>query len=60
MDETNKHLKVLLERTDSAFRALMQEPDSEQRSLAYEDAKSELQNFITSLKSSLTQRHFRG
>ncbi|NMH59765.1 hypothetical protein [Alteromonas ponticola] len=56
MDVPNQHLKCLLERTDIAFKALLQEPDSVERNLAYEDAKKELDVFVSNLRSSLAQR----
>ncbi|MEW9797108.1 hypothetical protein [Alteromonas sp. CYL-A6] len=57
MDVTNKHLKVLLERTDNAFRALMRDPESSELNVAYESAKSDLDKYVASLKHTLNQRH---
>lgn len=57
MDVSNEHLKALLEKTDLAFQALLREPDSEELNLAYEDAKTELDNYISSVRQRLSQRN---
>jgi hypothetical protein len=57
MDENNQHLRRLLEQTDIAFKALMQEPNSSDLNAAYDNAKAELDRYIVSLRNSLAQRH---
>ena len=57
MDVSNEHLKALLEKTDLAFQALLREPDSEELNSAYEDAKTELDNYISSVRQRLSQRN---
>ena len=57
MDVSNEHLKALLEKTDLAFQALLREPDSEELNIAYEDAKAELDNYISSVRQRLSQRN---
>ncbi|MCW8091718.1 hypothetical protein [Alteromonas sp. ASW11-130] len=56
MDVQNEQLKCLLERTDSAFKALMQEPGSIERNTDYEKAKQELDSYVASLRSTLAKR----
>ncbi|MCW8107492.1 hypothetical protein OPS25_03110 [Alteromonas ponticola] len=56
MDVQNEHLKSLLDRTDLAFKALMQEPSSIERNSNYEDAKRELDSFVARLRSILAKR----
>ncbi|QJR80123.1 hypothetical protein CA267_004685 [Alteromonas pelagimontana] len=56
MDVNNQHLKTLLERTDTAFRELLKEPDSYDLNIAYEKAKEELDSYIVSLRQTLAQR----
>lgn len=56
MDENNQHLKRLLEQTDVAFKALMQEPNSSTLNAAYDNAKSELDRYMVSLRNTLAQR----
>ncbi len=56
MDVKNQHLKSLLERTDSAFKALLQEPGSTERNTDYEEAKKALDSYVASLRSTLAQR----
>ena len=56
MDVNNERLKLLLPQTDSAFQALLQQPDSAERNYAYESAKQELDTYIASVRKTLTQR----
>ncbi|GEA12546.1 hypothetical protein [Alteromonas sp. KUL49] len=56
MENSNIHLKSLLLKTDIAFKALMQEPSSVELNEAYEQAKTELDTYMVSLRNSLTQR----
>ena len=46
MDVSNEHLKLLIERTDQAFQALLKEPDSDELSDAYELARGDLFDII--------------
>tara|TARA_B100002049_G_C16024190_1_gene351634 strand:+ start:869 stop:1039 length:171 start_codon:yes stop_codon:yes gene_type:complete len=56
MDVNNHRLKLLLERTDITFKALLKEPDSIELSDAYERAKQELDTFISAMRSTLSRR----
>ncbi|WP_414828365.1 hypothetical protein [Alteromonas sp. H39] len=56
MDVSNKHLKYLLERTDIAFNALRQQPESAELSTAYEQARMELDTYVATLRNTLSQR----
>ena len=56
MDVTNQRLKVLLAKTDEAFRQLMKDPDSIELSQAYEAAKSELSHHISVMRESLSKK----
>lgn len=57
MDINNQLLRNLLTKTDDAFNALMEEPGSSQLQSAYDDAKHELDNYITKFKTQLQQRN---
>ncbi len=57
MDLSNAHLKSLLEKTDVAFQALMQDPASPELNRAYDEAKVDLDTYVTSLRATLNQRH---
>lgn len=57
MDESNRYLKNLLDKTDGAFKALMEDPGSPERTRAYDQAKVELDAYVSSLRSTLNQRH---
>tara|TARA_B000000441_G_C21618792_1_gene276224 strand:+ start:622 stop:765 length:144 start_codon:yes stop_codon:yes gene_type:complete len=46
MEDSNQHLKTLLQNTDNAFKALMREPDSIALNQAYDDAKAELDTYM--------------
>ncbi len=56
MDVQNQQLKNLLERTDSTFKALMQEPGSIEKNTDYEKAKKALDLYVASLRSALATR----
>ena len=56
MDVSNEHLKLLIERTDQAFQALLKEPDSDELSNAYELARGELNNYVSSVRHNMSQR----
>ncbi|GGW92981.1 hypothetical protein [Alteromonas halophila] len=56
MDVSNQHLKELLEKTDNAFKALMQAPDSTELNQAYDRAKLDLDSYVSSLRHTLNQR----
>ncbi|MCU7555432.1 hypothetical protein OCL06_12625 [Alteromonas sp. ASW11-19] len=56
MDVTNAHLKRLLSRTDEAFNALRAQPESAELTLAYEDARAELNAYVKKIRCVLHQR----
>lgn len=56
MDVSNEHLKLLIEKTDQAFQALLKEPDSDELSDAYESARGELNNYVSSVRHNMSQR----
>ena len=57
MDAENKTLDSLLEKTDVAFKALLTDPDSERLNHAYEEAKTELEEFLVDMRQSLRDRY---
>lgn len=57
MDVNNQHLSKLLDKTDIAFKRLMQNPESPEFSDAYEHAKSDLDHYLTALRVQLKQRY---
>lgn len=58
MDVSNEHLKYLLEQTDIAFNALRQQPESAELSSAYEQARLELDNYVATMRNTLSQRQY--
>ncbi len=56
MDVSNEHLKLLIEKTDEAFQALLREPDSDELSNAYEAARVELNSYVSSVRHNLSHR----
>jgi hypothetical protein len=56
MDDSNQHLKDLLSQTDLAFKALMRQPNSSELTNAYDNAKAELDAYMKSLRTTLSQR----
>ncbi len=59
MDVSNERLKYLLARTDEAFQALLKEPDSIALNEAYETAKAELDEYISSLRDALAKKRLK-
>ena len=57
MDVNNQLLKELLHKTDIAFRALMDEPASSERQLAYDEAKMELDRYVVKFREQLQYRN---
>lgn len=56
MDVSNEHLKCLIDETDRAFKALLRQPDSDELYDRYEDAKRELDGYISSVRKRLNER----
>jgi hypothetical protein len=56
MDVSNEHLKVLLDQTDRAFKALLRDPDSHELNSQYEHAKAELNDYIVNIRKRLGDR----
>ena len=59
MDVSNERLKYLLARTDEAFQAHLKEPDSIALNEAYETAKAELDEYISSLRDALAKKRLK-
>lgn len=57
MDVNNKHLTSLLEKTDCAFKRLRENPDSQELTESYEQAKKEFDFYLHSLKDDLKRRY---
>lgn len=53
MDVSNDHLKQLLEQTDTAFKALLKEPNSYELNDRYERAKDALNAYVMRAKVQL-------
>jgi hypothetical protein len=53
MDVNNSHLKYLLDKTDSAFTALKNDPDNSELYQYYEQAQQELNHYIAVVKGKL-------
>lgn len=53
MDVNNEKLKVLFERVDDAFKALMRDPNSRPLHEEYELAKHELNSCLSSMRKDL-------
>ena len=60
MDAGNKQLEALLDKTDQAFKQLLEQPDSTELESAYEDAKNELSDFLHNMRSGLKKRYKEG
>lgn len=56
MDSNNQQLKELLEKTDHAFQALMDEPGSSELQSAYDEAKQELDHYVVKFREQLQYR----
>lgn len=57
MDVENKQLEALLDKTDRAFKDLLEQPDSHELNCAYEDAKNELSEYLHNIRSNLNKRY---
>ena len=57
MDVENKRLEALLDKTDRAFKLLLEQPDSLELNTAYEDAKVELDEYLQDIRSHLKKRY---
>lgn len=57
MDVINHELTALLDKTDRAFKQLLDNPDSEELTCAYESAKQELDFFLISMRDNLKKRY---
>ncbi|MBT0585264.1 hypothetical protein [Alteromonas oceanisediminis] len=53
MDVNNAYLRDLIDRTDSAFKSLLKDPNSHDLQDAYEAAKRDLNQYISSVKQGL-------
>lgn len=51
MDVNNAHLRTLIDKTDETFKRLLKEPASSDLNNAYESAKNELDQYVSTLKS---------
>ena len=57
MDDDKKRLTSLLEKTDCAFKQLLENPESQQLHQLYEQAKSDLDCYLHSFKEDLKSRY---
>ena len=57
MDVNNKHLTNLLDKTDCAFKQLLENPNSAELTESYEHAKQELDFYLHSLKYEIENRY---
>ncbi|GAB5381460.1 hypothetical protein [Aliiglaciecola sp. M165] len=57
MDVNNQQLSKLLDKTDVAFKQLMQNPGSAEFNDAYEHAKQDLDVYLSELREQLKQRY---
>ena len=57
MDVENKRLEALLDKTDRAFKQLLEHPDSHELNNAYEDAKNELSEYLHHVRSHIKNRY---
>ena len=57
MDVEHKTLDTLLKKTDGAFKALLQDPDSAELNSAYEEAKDELNNYLNNMRTSMREKY---
>ncbi|WJG08922.1 hypothetical protein [Aliiglaciecola sp. LCG003] len=57
MDVSNRELTKLLDKTDQAFKQLMQEPGSIALNSAYESAKQELDFYLCNMREDLKKRY---
>ncbi|GAB2685043.1 hypothetical protein Q4574_17745 [Aliiglaciecola sp. 3_MG-2023] len=57
MDVSNRQLTLLLNKTDSAFKLLRDNPDSIEYNNAYEEAKQELDYYLGNIRDSLKKKY---
>ena len=57
MEAGNKELEALLDKTDRAFKQLLEQPDSTELESAYETAKNELSDFLHVMRNGLKKRY---
>ena len=57
MDVNNTHLRKLIDKTDEAFKSLLKNPASDDLNSAYENAKTELDNNVSSIKKQRNNDH---
>ena len=57
MDVNNTHLRKLIDKTDEAFKSLLKNPASDDLNSAYENAKTELDNYVSSIKKQRNNDH---
>jgi hypothetical protein len=53
MDVNQKHLRTLIDQTDSAFEQYKQHPASDDYAQAYENAKSALDQYMSEIRLSM-------
>ncbi len=56
MDINNQLLKELLHKTDVAFKALMEQPGSQELQMAYDQSKHELDCYVGKVRGQLEDR----
>ncbi|GAA6186025.1 MULTISPECIES: hypothetical protein [Alteromonadaceae] len=57
MDVSNRQLALLLDKTDSTFKLLRDNPSSVEYSNAYEEAKQELDCYLDNIRDSLKKKY---
>lgn len=57
MDVSNKTLETLLDKTDRAFKRLLEQPESTELNNAYEHAKLELNSFLRAMREDMRKRY---
>jgi hypothetical protein len=57
MDVNNRELEALLNKTDRAFKDLLEDPNNEILNQAYDSAKHELDHYLMTMKESLRQKY---
>ena len=57
MDANNRHFTELLDKTDSAFKRLLDNPGSPEFTNAYENAKQELDFYISHMGDQLRKKY---
>ncbi|GAC15042.1 hypothetical protein [Aliiglaciecola lipolytica] len=57
MDVNNRQLTQLLDKTDATFKRLLDNPGSAEHTLAYEEAKQELDFYLDNMRDSLKKKY---